>query len=180
MTNMLEETIPIYDRRTRQFHWLVAGTIAFMYAMAQLNSLLPKGPLRLGIWSFHVLVGFTLAALVVGRIGWRLTQGDRLPPLEGGLRHVAAVAVHYLLYLLMIAVVVLGIANVFGHGFPLFGLWKFPRFWDKPVQHWIAETHGLVANIIAGVAVFHAVAALYHHRVLKDATLHRMWPHRLR
>ncbi len=167
---------PHYDRRTRFFHWAVAGTIAFLWIMARLNSFLPKGPFRLGIWSIHVLVGFALAGLVITRIGWRLTRGDRLPPVDHGPRHAVAVLVHLLLYLLMIAVVALGIANVFGHGFPLFGLWAFPRFWDKPIQHGIAEWHGLVANVIAAVAAFHAVAALYHQHVLKDSLLRRMWP----
>ncbi|MDB5736493.1 MAG: cytochrome [Sphingomonas bacterium] len=164
-----------YDRRTILLHWIVAGTIAFMWLLARFNmSFLQKGPLRLNLWSIHVLVGFCLAALVVARIVWRLTRGDRLPPAEHGVRHVLAVAVHYLLYLLMIVVVVLGLAHV--SGFRLFGVLPFPTFWEKPVNHEIGELHGLAANIIAGLAVLHALAALYHHHVVKDRVLIRMNP----
>ena len=178
MANLLDETIPIYDRRTRLYHWLVAGTIAFMWVMARLNRFLPKGSLRLDIWSIHVLVGFVLVAMIVVRICWRLFLGTRLPPIEGGVRHVLAIGMHYLLYLLMIAVVTLGVANVFGHGFPLFGVWSFFSLFAKPTQHFIGHWHGTLANVIAAAAVLHAIAALYHHHVLKDATLRRMWPGR--
>lgn len=178
MSETADNRDPAYDRRTRILHWSVGGLVAFMWLMAQGNSFLQKGPLRLRIWSVHVLLGFLLAALVVARIGWRVSRGRRLPPVKPGLWGHAASLVHYLLYLLLVAVVVLGIMNVFGHGFPLFGVWKFPRFWEKPFQHQVADWHGLAANIIAGVAAMHGLAALWHHLVLRDGTLRRMWPAR--
>jgi cytochrome b561 len=169
----VEERIS-YDRRTIVLHWIVAGTIAFMWLLARLNMSLPKGPLRLSLWSVHVLVGLALAGLIAARIGWRLTHGRRLPPAQHGLRHALAVTVHYALYLLMVTVVLLGISHL--SGFPLFGVFKLPTVWAKPVNHDIGELHGLVANIIAGVAVIHALAALYHHYVVRDGVLRRMAP----
>jgi cytochrome b561 len=169
----VEERIS-YDRRTIALHWLVAGTITFMWLLARLNLSLPKGPLRMSLWSIHVLVGLCLAVLVAARIGWRLTRGDRLPAAERGLRHGLAVTVHYALYLLMIAVVLLGLVHL--SGFPLFGVLKFPTVWAKPLNHEIGEWHGLVANIIAAVVVVHAVAASYHHYVVRDGVLRRMIP----
>jgi cytochrome b561 len=166
----------VYDRATRILHWTVGGLVILLWLMAQGNSFLQKGPLRLSIWSVHVLLGFLLTALLVARIAWRVSKGTKLPPVERGIWGYAATAVHYLLYMLLITVVVLGIMNVFGHGFPLFNTWKFPRFWDKPFQHQVAEWHGLAANIIAGAAALHAIAALWHHWILKDTTLRRMWP----
>jgi cytochrome b561 len=163
-----------YDRRTIILHWLVGGTIAFMWLLARLNMLLPKGPLRLSLWSIHLLVGICLAGLIAARIGWRLTRGDRLPAPEHGLRHRVAVAIHYTLYLLMLTVVLLGLAHI--SGFTLFGVIKLPTFWAKPVNHAIGEWHGLVANIIAAVAVVHALAALYHHYIVRDGILRRMAP----
>jgi cytochrome b561 len=167
-----------YDRTTRSFHWAVGGLVVFLWLMAQGNSWLHKGPVRQSIWSIHVLVGFVLAALLVARIAWRVSKGTNLPAVQSGLWGYAATAVHYLLYVLLISVVVLGVMNVFGHGFPLFNTWRFPRFWDKPFQHQVAEWHELAANVIAGFAAIHAFAALWHHWVLKDATLRRMWPAR--
>jgi cytochrome b561 len=163
-----------YGRRTIILHWLVAGAITFMWLLARLNMSLPKGPLRLSLWSIHVLVGLCLAALVAMRIGWRLTRSDRLPVAEHGLRHGLAVTIHYALYGLMITVVLLGLVHL--SGFPLFGVVKFPIFWSKPLNHEIGEWHGLAANIIAAVAVVHALAALYHHYIVRDGVLRRMIP----
>jgi cytochrome b561 len=164
----------VYDRRTIWLHWVVAGTITFMWLLGRLNHLLPKGPLRLDLWSIHILVGLCLAVLIVARIVWRLRHGRRLPPAEHGVRHVVAVSVHYLLYLLMIGVVGLGIAHV--SGFQMFGAFPLPTFWSKPVNHAIGDWHDLAANIIAAVVVLHALAALYHHYVVRDAVLRRMMP----
>jgi len=164
-----------YDRRTILLHWIVAGTITFMWLLAQFNhNFLPKGPLRTNLWGVHVLVGLMLAVLIVCRIGWRLTHGARLPAAEHGVRHALAVAVHYALYLLTIAVVLLGLAHL--SGFPLFGVLKLPTLWQKPLNHAIGEWHGLAANAIAVVAVLHALAALYHHYVVRDRVLLRMIP----
>lgn len=173
---MTEIARQVYDARTRWLHWAVGGLVIVLWVMAQGNMLLDKGPLRLAIWSVHVLLGFGLAGLLVARIGWRLTRGTHLLPVQRGLWGYVAIAAHDLLYVLLIAVAVLGVMNVFGHGFPLFGIWKFPRFWDKPFQHFIAEWHGLIANTLAAAAALHAAAALWHHGVLKDGTLRRMWP----
>lgn len=173
---IMKDPVARYDRVTVNLHWGVAILLTLLWLMGRLTGFLPKGPLRLDIWSVHVLLGFTLAVLVVARIAWRLTRGRRLPAADEGLRHIAAVVVQTALYALLLAVVALGIANVFGHGFPLFGEWKFPRFWDKPTQHAINEWHDLAANIIAGVALLHAAAALFHHYWLRDTVFARMLP----
>jgi cytochrome b561 len=163
-----------YDRRTIWLHWATAILVALQWLIGRLNGFLPKGPLRLDIWSIHVLLGFSLAALIVARIAWRSTGGRRLPPADRGARHVAALIVQGALYVMLVAVVALGIANVFGHGFPLFGVWKFPRFWDKPTQQAIGWGHDLSANIIAAVALIHAGAALMHRYWWRDGVLARM------
>ena len=78
--------------------------------------------------------------------------------------------------LLLLIMVALGITDVFAHGFPLFNLWHFPKFGDDEFLRSVNAWHGLVANIIAAVALFHSAAALFHHHVIKDGVLRRMWP----
>ncbi|MBF0852016.1 MAG: cytochrome b/b6 domain-containing protein [Gluconobacter potus] len=173
---MNETDILRYDRYTIVLHWAVGFCVVLLWVMAEGAELLPKGPLRLSIWSVHVLTGFLLALLLLVRIAWRVTGGRRLPPAERGVSHMAAVFVHGLLYVLLIAVVGLGIANVFGHGFPLFGIWRFPRLWDRPVQHFIAGWHGTVANVIMIIVLIHVAAVAFHSLILKDHILRRMMP----
>jgi hypothetical protein len=67
------------------------------------------------------------------------------------------------------------ITNVFAHGFPLFNLWHFPKFGGDEFMRSVNAWHGLLANIIITVALFHSAAALFHHHVIKDGVLRRMW-----
>jgi len=165
-----------YDRRTIQLHWWTAGIVVFQWGVGQLNHLLPKGPLRLDIWSVHVLVGFALVAIILTRIWWRLMRGRQLPPAETGARHFVAETTHALLYVLLVGVAGLGVLNVFAHGFPLFGLWNFPKVGGKDYAQVANGWHELFANLIVILALFHAVAALFHRYILKDRVLTRMWP----
>ncbi|MFW7269682.1 cytochrome b [Gluconacetobacter sp. Hr-1-5] len=165
-----------HDRRTIALHWTVGVSVIFLWVMAQGAERLPKGSFRLSIWSVHVILGFLLTLLVLLRIAWRATGGRRPSPADRGMHHMPAMLMHTLLYLLLLSVVGLGIANVFGHGFPLFGVWRFPRLWEKSIQHRIADWHGTVANVIMVVAALHAAAACYHHAIIKDNVLRRMLP----
>lgn len=165
-----------YDRRTIALHWWSAGIVVFQWVVARLNHLLPKGPVRLDIWSIHVLVGFALVVIIAARIWWRLSAGRRLPPAEHGVRHVVAEATHALLYFLLVGVAGLGILNVLAHGFPLFGIWNFPKVGGKDYAQVANDWHELFANLIMALALFHALAALFHRYVLKDRVLSRMWP----
>jgi cytochrome b561 len=119
--------------------------------------------------------GFTLACVIVARIVWRLGWGRALPAADHGLFRIAAKSVHLLLYVLLVVVVTLGVINVFVHGFPLFNTWTFPGA-DKELRGVINHWHKLAANTVVIVALLHAIAALFHHYVLKDGVLGRMSP----
>jgi cytochrome b561 len=120
----------VYDRTTITLHWATAILVAIEFLIGRATSLLPRGPLRVDIWSVHVLFGFAFASVVVVVVGmlWRATHGRGLSPLNRGVLHLTAVATHQLLDLLLLIMVALGITNVFAHGFPLFNLWHFPKF----------------------------------------------------
>lgn len=92
------------------------------------------------------------------------------------MRHLLAVTTHRLLDLLLLIMMALGITNVFAHAFPLFNLWYFPRLSDEEVMGSVNAWHGVVANIIITVVLFHSAAALFHHYVIKDGVLRRMGP----
>jgi cytochrome b561 len=166
----------VYDRRTIRLHWLTAAVVTFQWVVGRLNGFLPKGPLRLDIWSIHVLVGFALVVLVLWRMGWRLGGGRKLPPAQHGARHALAFSAHVLLYILLVGVVGLGVLNTFAHGFPLFGVWKFPMVGPPHYSRVVSPWHDLFANLIMALAAVHALAALAHRFVLKDRVLQRMWP----
>ncbi len=47
---------------------------------------------------------------------------------------------------------------------------------DRALVHQIGDWHALAADAVVIVAGLHSAAALFHHFVLRDATLRRMLP----
>jgi cytochrome b561 len=167
-----------YDRTTISLHWITAGLVVVLWIIGQTADWLPDGPLNTDYWSIHVVLGFALAAVIAWRMIWRNAGGSRLPAADTGVLYVAAKATHYGLYLLLLAVVVLGIFNAFVRGYNLFNLVNLPQIGDramrKPITHW----HGFVANLLLVLAGLHAAAALFHHYIIRDSVLARMVPAR--
>jgi cytochrome b561 len=97
------------------------------------------------------------------------------PAGRGTLDRLAA-ATHCVLGALLIIIVVLGVLDVFAHAFPLFNTLRFPKLGGTEFMQRINAWHGLVANLVAAIACFHGCAALFHHYVLRDDVLMRMWP----
>lgn len=166
----------VYDRTTITLHWATAILVAIQFLIGRTTNLLQRGPLRVDIWSVHVLLGFAFTGVVILGLFWRAARGRRLPPISRGVLHVAAVAMHRLLDLLLVIMVTLGITNVFAHGFPLFNVLNFPKFGSVEFMRSVNAWHGLFANIIVAVALAHSAAALFHRYVIKDGVLRRMWP----
>jgi cytochrome b561 len=167
-----------YDPVTIRLHWITVILVAALWVGGETADWFPRGPLRNGYWSAHVALGFALALLLIGRLIWRGTGGRRLPASDTGILHVIAEAMHYALYILLLAVITLGIVNAFVRGYNLFGIVSLPQLGDRALRRPITEWHGLAANILLGLACMHAAAALGHHYVLKDGVLRRMLPRR--
>ena len=169
-------TKTVYDRTTIALHWVTAASVVVLWIIGQTADWIPDGPANTAVWSVHVVLGFMLTALLAWRIVWRATGGRRLPPADSGALQVFAKLTHYLLYALLMVVVVLGVVNAFVRGYSLFDLVHLPQIGDREWRRPITEWHGLAANILLGLALFHATAALIHHYLWQDAVLRRMMP----
>ncbi len=169
----------VYDRTTIALHWFTAISVAVLWIIGQTADWIPDGPVNTAYWSVHVVLGFVLAAVLAWRIVWRGTSGRRLPPADAGALHLFAKTTHYLLYALLLGVVVLGIVNAFVRGYNLFDVVSLPQVGDRALRRPITHWHGLAANILLGLALFHAAAALVHSYLWKDGVLGRMLPARI-
>jgi cytochrome b561 len=167
-----------YDSTTIALHWATALLVILLWSSGQLSDLVPKGPLRTDAWSIHFTLGFALAAVLIWRLVWRVSGGERLAPADSGLLQILAKAAHYGLYLLLVATIALGLVNAFVRGVSLFDLASLPQIGDRALKEPITDWHGLAANLLLGLALIHAAAALAHHYILKDAVLLRMAPRR--
>ncbi|MFY0622133.1 MAG: cytochrome b/b6 domain-containing protein [Pelagimonas sp.] len=166
--------MPRYVLSARLLHWLMALGFGFMwlcgYAMGSLVA--EDGPWEEILMGLHISGGVTLLGLLVLRIGIRLT--NRPPALPQGLSPLEKLGSHLghlALYLLPLAVIVLGWAEADfgGHGVHWFSFAMpkvFPtmEMWGTINVEDLADTlHTYLAYLMLAVAVVH-VAAVVKHR----------------
>jgi len=167
-----------YDRRTIVFHWLTAVLVVGQWLGAKTFDLFPKGPLQVDAVSAHLTFGVLIGLLVAARIWWRLTRGVRLPDIGNGLLPLLAKAMHWAFYLLILAVVALGLTMVSVRSFSFFNLFQLPTATTatRPFLRSVHEIHELLATLILILAGLHALVALVHQYVWRDGVLARMVP----
>jgi cytochrome b561 len=169
-----------YDKVAIVLHWTTALLVLIQFALAETWDGFAK-PTQEGMQSLHVSFGMLLAVVVVARLAWRLIPGHQVSSLEVGWVRIASKGVHYLLYALLVAQAGLGFAFRWAQGHPVgfFGLFGIPGPYgeiDKATRHPLLEFHEKIGWAIVIIALGHALAALYHHYVLKDRVLDRMLP----
>lgn len=170
-----------YDGVAIGLHWVTVTLVLANFALAETWEDLAR-PTRHLMQATHMSFGILIAAAVIARLAWRLIPGHQVPPADSGLIQLAAKAVHWLLYALLIASAVLGFVLRWSGGEDMifFGV-AIPSPMatvSRPVHHEIAELHENVGWAIVILAAGHALAALYHHVILKDGVLRRMLPGR--
>ena len=167
-----------HDPVTIALHWVTALLVGVLWVIGQTVDFFPNGALRIDYRSVHITLGMALGAVLLARLAWRFTRYEALPPLDDGVLLAIARLTHWLLYALLVAAVVLGIANVWVRGDAIFNLFRVPAYapGDRALMHLVGGWHALAANAVIIVAGVHAAAALFHHYVLRDATLRRMLP----
>ena len=170
-----------YDGLEMTFHWLTALLVVALFLLAETWDFAARGsPLRHFMQDLHVSLGLFLAAVLLGRIAWRIGPGRRVPPATTGWVEIASQVVHYALYALLASAVALGFLYRWANHDPLsfFGLFTVPAPVDfsKDQRHLIGEAHNYVAITIMVLAGVHAAAALFHHFWMRDDVLWRMLP----
>jgi cytochrome b561 len=167
-----------YDRITIVLHWATAALVLLLWVAAQVIDLFPKGEPRVYMRSVHIVLGVAFALVLVWRLAWRATGGRRLAA-SRSLRRVSS-GVHLLLYALLVGEVLLGLCNVWVRGDSIFDLIKVTAYAgvDNSLRHTVASVHRWTGHLVIAIACLHALAALFHHHVLRDGVLARMWPRR--
>lgn len=170
-----------YDRITIALHWIVVLFVIFLYASALIWGELPRGtPPRKLLQALHVSFGLLFIAVLALRVYWRLQRGSRLPRVGGAAQRLGAAAVQNGLYVMLIAQAVIGVCWRIAQQEPLAFFWLFefpePQIFDKATKQLLGTIHEYLGHTIVIVAVLHALAAIWHHVVLKDGLMRRMLP----
>lgn len=170
-----------YTPLAKSLHWLMALMVFGLLGLGFYMSDLPLSPEKLQLYSWHKWAGVTVFVLVWVRLVWRITH--RPPPMSSGLYgavKVAAMAGHWMLYVLMAVIPLSGWLMSSAKGFQTvwFGVLPIPDLIgkDKALGRSLAELHSALNVGFLLLIVVHALAALMHHFVHKDDTLRRMLP----
>ena len=178
----LFNSVDRYGAVARTLHWATAFLVAIAWLLGQIGEDLGgQGPRAAGLIA-HVMVGLAVLLTLALRLVWRLI--DPPPPAEttklGNLADRAAGLVHYMLLFMLFAAPLAGIVYQFARGEPLylFGLAEIasPMILERATARSIKDLHEAFANALLVLALLHAAAALFHHIILHDRVLKRMWP----
>lgn len=176
-----------YSTPAIALHWLLALAILGSMALGWYMSGLKFSPLQLKLYNWHKWAGITILALSLLRLVWRLTH--RPPALPARIEQAmpswqlrAYHATHHLMYLLFLAVPLMGWAYSSMAGFPIvwFGVLALPDFVavDKEFAKQIKPLHAILAYTLLALVALHVAAAIKHHFVDRDGLLARMLPGR--
>jgi len=162
------------------FHWLMLLLIAAVYATMEFKGAFPKGSAeRASMASWHYMLGLSVLVLVWLRLGMRLTSVEPpITPASPQWQARLAKLLHIVLYALMICLPLLGWLTLSARGaaIPFFGI-ELPALVgkSKDLANWFKEVHETTATVGYFLIGAHALAALFHHYIVRDDTLRRMW-----
>jgi cytochrome b561 len=167
-----------FDSTAVALHWATAALIVIAFTLGLTVDAFPKD-WEHAVVNTHVLLGITVLLLTAVRIAWRL--GHKPPPIPqdagGPLIRRAAAVVHFLLYVSMAVVPLIGVPTLLYRGRGLdFGLFQVPSPFARMPEIFrpLTEAHELAAYALIGLAAAHMLAALYHHFVRRDEVLLQM------
>ncbi len=164
-------------------HWAMAALILLNLSVGfTMETFSNPSPQRNSVLFYHASIGILILTLAVFRLGWRLTHQP--PPLPQSIpksRHLAAHALHWVLYLLIVVQPISGYVHRMagGHLVGFFGLFNLPMLIGKnePLRLLTDAIHDGGGILIAVLVAGHIAVALKHRFVDRDAVMQRMIPY---
>lgn len=160
-------------------HWTMAAAIAAAFAIGQLLEALPRATQGTAQGA-HALIGLTVLALLLPRLLARAIGGAPAPVGRPWERKLAGAA-HLLLYALMLAVPLSGLALAMSGRAPLpvLGLFDIPNLLTgRGLRGFLEGVHEVLSNLMVGAVALHVAATLWHALVRRDGVARHMLPGR--
>lgn len=179
------KSIARYRPASVALHWLVALLVVLAFPIGLYMHGLPLNPDKLRLYSYHKWIGVTVFALMLTRMGLRLSGST--PPWPAAMtawERGAARATHVLLYALLLVIPVSGWlwSSALGFQTVWLGLVPLPDLVvrDKALAATFGGLHKLLNFSMIALLTLHVAAALRHHFILRDDVGRRMalWPRR--
>lgn len=168
-----------FSRTMISLHWIMLALFVATYASIELRHLFQKGTeYRELMKTLHFMIGMCVLLMAAVRIWFKFkAQTPPIEPAPPAWQEWIAKLTHIALYAFMIGMPLLGWLSLSAYGkpIPFFGL-ELPALIgvNKQLGGQLKEIHEVVG--IAGYFLIgaHAIAALFHHYVIKDNTFVRM------
>ena len=160
-------------------HWTLAVLIFGMIPLGWYMLSIEDNPGSEWYFKLHRSIGIVVAIVVLARLLWRFRhKPNPLPNHLPAWQQRAAKLSHWLLYLAMIAMPLVGIAGTLlsKDGLALFGV-TLPRFMSphQAGSEFFFSLHSVIAWVLVGLIALHVVAAIKHF-INKDGIFQRMLP----
>jgi len=172
---------PGYTGTAKALHWLIVALLIAQFIFAWTMPHIGRNTPVTTLISLHFTFGVMILAVAIVRLIWRASHAepapeDGLPPWQVQSARIA----HWLLYVLLFVIPILGWMNASWRGMPIvmFGL-ELPKLMPTRASGWgwTGDVHGLLANYaMLALVGLHVLAALYHYVVRRDRVLQRMLP----
>jgi len=166
-------------------HWITLALLIAVYAFIELRGIFPKGSAAYNAMkTWHFMLGLTVFGIVGIRLVLRLVlRATPITPRPPGWQLWLAKAMHLALYAFLIVMPLLGWLTLSAKGkvIPFFGF-ELPALIgpDKSLGGGLEEIHETIGTIGYYLVGLHAAAALFHHYFMRDDTVLRMLPSRVR
>ncbi|MDB5859384.1 MAG: cytochrome b [Ramlibacter sp.] len=164
-------------------HWLAALLILGAIAMGVYMTGLQVSPFRLRLYNWHKWLGFTILALSVLRLLWRLSHRPPADVAMPAWQRRAAHISHWAMYALFFAVPLAGWLYSSASGFPVvvFGVLPLPDLVaaDEALARALKPWHANLALALGALIALHVAAVCKHQFMDHDGLLSRMLPRAL-
>jgi cytochrome b561 len=168
-----------YGTPAKVFHWLVVALLAVQFPIGWFMPDVHGGPPGKAM-TLHVSFGLTILPLILLRLVWRITHPvapeSSLPPWQ----RVSSEAVHWLLYILVLAATITGwlFASFRGWSVSYFNLVPLPMLAAKNTDaiHQVDGWHQIAEWALLIAIGIHVAAALAHIFIFRDRVMQRMLP----
>jgi cytochrome b561 len=167
-----------YGTTAKVLHWLVVTLLLVQYLIGWLMPDIHRGMKPGDAMTCHISVGIVILLLIVARLAWRITHPvapeNSLPPWQ----RLSSEAVHWLLYLLVLATTISGwlFASFRGWSISFFFLTPLPMLsGENPaairiINHWHQKFEWALLILIG----LHVAAALVHIFIYRNRVMQRM------
>jgi cytochrome b561 len=170
-----------YTATAKWLHWLVVALLIAQFIFAWIMPHIGRNTPVTTVISLHFTFGIIVLVVAAVRLLWRATHKepaplDGLPPWQ----LLSSRVVHWLLYILLIVVPILGWINASWRGMPIvmFGV-ELPKLVATRASgwRWTGDVHALLSNYLMLTLVgLHVLAGLYHYFIRHDGVMQRMLP----